>query len=302
MDGSASAILFIHAGGLKKNIHYVQAGKLDEAWEDSGLVARADPVLIVDLSPNAMELAREMTRRPNTYVIDHHKTAERFALLLNFTISIGNEACGCELFRRWLVSNGFHAVCRLSPESNDTFTAQHYKRFTRLIDDHDRWQLKIPFSIKLPVFFSFVGQSDFVERFMNVETRFGEEKDSYWTPFEQDLINVIEKRQESKFAKLLTKFKVRPMQFQGRWIKVGYLVDGVVNNSELLNRYLLANPEVDVACQINFDLDKVAFRSRTPGVDVSALAAQWGGGGHQAASGHSFPDGIVNTVIGALHG
>lgn len=312
MDGSATAVLFLHAGGKRENIHYSKAGHVEEAWEDSGLATKTDPVLVVDLSPSTHELADFFASRHATYVLDHHKTAERFHLLPGFTISVGNEACGCELFRRWLVNMDIVSVnekkTKMGKETlslagtHERFDADCYRRFIGIIDDHDRWILKIPFSLKLPVFFSFVGQKDFVERFMNVFGRFHEERESYWTPFEQDLLNIIQKRQDSHFRKLLTKFRIRERQFQGRTIKVGYLVDGVINNSELLHLYLDQHPEVDVACQINLDLDKVSFRSRKDGVDVSALATEFGGGGSYCASGHSIDPGVIDAVIGATHG
>jgi oligoribonuclease NrnB/cAMP/cGMP phosphodiesterase (DHH superfamily) len=291
MDGSACAILFMHAGGKKENIHYVIAGRLDQAIADERVVkSTAANLLIVDVAPTTDAAAQYLVERGNFVVIDHHKSSERFAGKPGFHIDIKNEACGCENLRRWLVANDeFH------------LDSEPWKRFCRIVDDHDRWQRLIPWALELPRFLSFVGQKDFVERFMDVPRRFATEQDSYWTPFESDVMALVKRRQDINFRNLMQKFQFKQLQRQGRSIKIAYVITDEINNSELLMSALDSFGDVDVACQISFGLQKVAFRSRSGGVDVSEFAREHGGGGHAAASSHPLPHGLIAQIIGGMH-
>lgn len=292
LDGSASAILFRHAGGDPKNIHWVPAGRVDAILGDSVVtnILRV-PLLFVDISPHEESTARWMAGRGNVTMIDHHASAARWAgMSPDFLIDTKNEACGCELFRMWLAR-----------EVDPKFDGAPFKRMCRIVDDHDRWQLKIPFSQQLPRFLSLVGQKDFVERFMDVETRFAEERPDYWNDFERDVVRLLERVQAQRFRGLLQKFQVREKDWEGRRVRIAYLISAELNNSELLNMYLKEHPDVDAACQLNFDLQKVAYRSDGK-IDLSRYCAQRGGGGHANAAGHPFPDGILLGVIERIHG
>jgi nanoRNase/pAp phosphatase (c-di-AMP/oligoRNAs hydrolase) len=102
--------------------------------------------------------------------------------------------------------------------------------------------------------------------------------------------------QERTFQSLLRKFQKRTRSWDGKEVVVGYLISDEVNNSELLNNYLVANPDVSVACQISFGLQKVSYRSRGD-FDVARLAKAHGGGGHTAAAGNPLPTGLIERVI-----
>jgi oligoribonuclease NrnB/cAMP/cGMP phosphodiesterase (DHH superfamily) len=290
LDGSASAILFMHAGGFEDNIHYVPAGRVDEYlrdnWRDEWDHA---PLLFVDIAPEQDVTVDYLTSRDDVIVIDHHKSNESLSGKHGCYIDTENKACGCENFRKWLAQNVSQA-----------FNEEHYTRFTKIIDDHDRWQLKIPFSIELPKFFAFVGQKDFVKRMFNIKDRFGTEKHSYWTPFEMDLMNIIRENQKRAYRSTLNKVQVHEREWEGRTIKVGYVITDEVNNSELLNMYLNEHPEVDIACQISFGLQKVSVRSKGT-VDLSKWCKQYNGGGHPNAAGHPLPEGLIKSIIDGMH-
>lgn len=289
MDGSACAILFKHAGGKKENIHYVPAGRVDsflaDQWDKRYDLA---PLLFVDIAPTDPESVDYLSHRNDVVVIDHHKSSEWLSGKHGFLIDVENSACGCELFRRWLVRHHM-----------DRFETAPFKRFTGIVDDHDRWVRKVPFAMELPKFLSFVGQKDFVERFGDVEYRFGEAKESYWTPFEADLMRLVSRRQETAFRATLNKVQVRTIRWKGADVRVGYVISDEVNNSEMLNMYLSEHPEIDVACQISFGLQKVSFRSNR--IDLSEFTRQFGGGGHAAAAGHPLPDGLITQIIDRMH-
>lgn len=291
MDGSGASILFTHAGGKKENVHWVAAGKFDEHIEDGKVITDPNvPILIVDISPND-DGANFLHRRGNFQVIDHHKSAERFSNEPNFYISVGNLACGTEMFRMWLAR--FH---------DQKFERACYRRFASLIDDHDRWVRKQPMSIEMPRLFAFIGQKKFVEWFNDVEYRFEHEKPSYWLPHEKVLLDVLTESQQMRHEYLIkNKFtKLRRQGLAGDTVTIGYIVSAEVNCSELLHEYLNANPDVDIACQINLDIDKVSLRSNDR-VDLSKFAKLYNGGGHKDAAGHGLPEGLIKKIIEELH-
>jgi oligoribonuclease NrnB/cAMP/cGMP phosphodiesterase (DHH superfamily) len=291
MDGSASAILFMWAGGKRANVHWINAGMVDELMQRSSAVFDPEiPILLVDISPS-VDFARFLVARGNVWIIDHHKTAEPLSgMSPNFVVDVENTACGCENFRRWLVSKGY-------PEMADGC----YQRFTRIIDDHDRWQGKIPFALELAKFLAFVGQKDFVDRMMNVPERFSSEREDYWTDFERDMMRLVARIQERKFRATFEKMQVQTRVMLGRQVTAAYVISDEVNNSEMLNLYLKEHPEVDVAIQISFGLQKVSLRSIDK-VDVAEVAKQFGGGGHRNAAGHPLPKGMIAEIIDEVHG
>ena len=308
MDGSASAILFRHAGGKKQNVHWIPAGRAEEEMKRSGPINDPNtPILMVDISPGSDDFARFLVARGNVWIIDHHISAKYLnGMHPNFFVDEANIACGCENFRQWLVENKIMPIdgwTRIDTDNEpaEGFNAQCFVRFTRLVDDHDRWQLKIPFSIEMPKFFSFVGQKDFVERMMNVRERFAFEKNSYWSSFESDLMQLLKRIQESRYRSAFDKMQLMQRSFLGKQVMAAYIISDEVNNSEMLNLYLTEHPEVDVAIQISFGLQKVAMRSIDK-VDVSEVCKKYGGGGHKNAAGHPLPKGMIHEIIGSTHG
>ena len=291
MDGSGAAILFRHAGGDPKNIHWTPAGHLGEVLAEASVTKNPNiPILIVDVSPESEDVAMFLHDRGNFKVIDHHGSAAQFHGRPGYEVPLQNDACGTELFRRWLVASGM-----------GLFTDKPFERLALMIDDHDRWVLQKPMSIQMPRFFAFTGQQEFIERFMDVRVRFAEEKDYYWNEFEKQMLQLIERAQARRFSKLMDKFIVKPVKFGDREIKIGYIISAEVNCSELLNEYLKLHPEVDLSCQINIDLNKVSLRSIDK-ADITEFVKPWHGGGHKNAGGHGIPDGLNDFIIHSLHG
>ena len=290
MDGSAAAILFMHAGGEKKNIRYVTPDRVDEFIFESSLMGTDLTLLFVDVCPASSEAVDRLEYRGKFFVIDHHKSGERYAWRLGFRIDVKNTACGSENFRKWLVEQGAAG-----------FDMYPWRRFCQLVDDHDRWILAEPMSIQMPRFFAFTGQQEFVERFMDAPSRFWERKDFYWTSTEQEILRLVENAQARRFRKIMEKFWVRPVWFQGKEYKIAYVISGEVNNSELLNLYLNEHPEVDATCQINFDLDKVSLRSQGK-LNITEFCLARGGGGHPNSGGHPLPDGMTDKILEVLNG
>lgn len=292
MDGSGAAIMFMHAGGKRENIHWVNPGEVDEELADSPAVQDfTKQILLVDVCPSNPDTIDFLEQRGNFTVLDHHLTAEKWADKPGFIISVGNLACGTEMFRRWLSHGGM--------EKFDHFP---YRKLAELIDDHDRWVLKTKFSIEMPRFFAFAGQQEFTERFYDVYKRFDTERESYWTDSEVDTMKIIQNAQDRRWRRVMQRFQVRPVLFDGEVKMVAYVISGEVNCSELLNKYLKDHPEVDAAVQLNFDTNKVSIRSVGDKFHSADFCGMFAGGGHKNAAGHPIPEGMVEDIIRRLHG
>jgi oligoribonuclease NrnB/cAMP/cGMP phosphodiesterase (DHH superfamily) len=292
MDGSGAAILFMHAGGRAENIYWIRAGNIEDIKDRPALFDHKKPILFVDTAPTDPELRRFLSERGNFEVLDHHKSAEPFHEEPGWTVSVGNMACGTEMFRQWLAKN-----------VDSKFGTLPFVRLAELIDDHDRWLLRRKMSIEMPRLFAFIGQREFVRRFMDVEDRFSTYKESYWTPFEEEILGLLSRAQEGRFRNLIENrfFHKTMTDHEGQQRLFAYVVSGEVNCSELLHAYLNENPQVDVAVQINLDINKVSLRSNDR-VDLSKYCALFGGGGHANSGGHPLrPDGLIWKIIEGTH-
>ena len=291
MDGSAAAILFMAAGGKESNIKFVSPDRVDETIAESK--AAKDPnkqLLLVDVAPGSDDTVLYLKDRGNAVVIDHHASAKRFKGQPGFFIDADNCACGCENFRQWLVRNGM-----------DRFDKFAWRRFTQIIDDHDRWILKEPMSLQMPQLFSMVGQQEFVERFSDVEDRFVGSRQTYWTETEAEMLELIQAHQQRRWNRAMDSVISKEIEFEGKKYMMGYIISGEINNSEFLHLILDKHPELDCITQINFDLNKVSLRSNER-LDITKFVKQFGGGGHRNAGGHPIPDGMSRQIVEALHG
>lgn len=280
MDGSGCAIMFIRAGGKRENIRYCAAGMV-ERFVKEDLPALAGKFLIfadIGLSgPHQMRYADELEKRGDVHLIDHHSTT--VPLAGRSWCDVRMEACGTELFRQYL---------GLEDESSKALAA--------LIQDHDLWLGQNPKSMDLAAFTVFAGQDVFVDRFITRDVR-----DGVFDELETELMKIVCRRRDQFIAATLKKTLIKDVKYGDRVAKVGYVVSSEMNVSLLLDTMLRQHPEIDAACQINFDKNSVSFRSMN-GFDVAELAKYYGGGGHKAAAGHRLSDQLVKELVEEIHG
>jgi len=275
------------AGGKQENIIFVIPDRTDETIAE--LPQDGRPLLLVDVSVHTEEAVVNLRRIATFQVIDHHHTARWLAGKQGFIIDTENSACGCEMFRRWLVQTGF-----------DEFDTLPWRRFTLLIDDYDRWKKRDPDSMRMARFFSLIGGEEWLKR-INPRTRFLGSRDVF-SPAEDEFLRISEAALEARLKRTVERFIVQQRRFGGVGdVKIAYIISGEANVSELLMRYLDEHPEVDVACQINPDRNTLSLRSKGK-VDITKLAAVYGGGGHRDAGGHPLPDGFYQSIIEQVHG
>ena len=133
---------------------------------------------------------------------------------------------------------------------------------------------------------------------MNIDERFV--KKNFWQPFESELMKYVDADMERRFSRTLKNFKIVDRQFEGKTFKMAYVISDELVNSEMLARYLVANPDVGVACQFNFSLGKASLRSRGK-IDTCTFSMQYNGGGHVDASGHAIQDNLTKIVAEIIH-
>lgn len=282
MDGSGCAIVFQHAGGKRENIRYVAAGMVERFIKDEPLINSDKFMIFADIGfPDDTKYVNKLEKRGNCVVLDHHKTSLHMKgrpWCLIDAEGNGGSACGCELLRQYLgvEDAGIKYLCGV-------------------IDDHDRWLRKDPNSEDLATLTVFLGQKIFVDWFSGRDFNAG-----LFTKTELDMLSVLKERRDENIENAIRKVVVKDIVFNGRTVKIGYVVTPEPNISLLLDTLLTRKPELDVACSIGIDKGAASFRSKK-GLDVSEMAKYFGGGGHFAAAGHRLPDSLISEMIEVVH-
>lgn len=284
MDGSGCAILFLAAGGRRENIRYVAAGMVERFIKDEQALFDSDKfVIFADVGVSNPDYADRLEKRGNVHLLDHHKTSAflKGRPWCHIDCENGGTACGTELLRRYL------GLERTSD-----------KRLAAVIDDHDRWKLKIPESTDLATFSVFVGQEEFIDRFAGRDVSNG-----LLTVTEKELLKILVKRRDESIKSAIRKAIVKDVAYvagaQIRTVKVGYILSSEPNVSLLLDQLLEQRNEIDVACQIHLGKESVSLRSKR--YDVSEMAKYFGGGGHAGAAGHRLPPNFVKDLVDEVH-
>lgn len=287
-DGCGCAVIFLSAGGLKHNIHYVVAGDgVDDfiTRSPADYLNQYDKIYIVDVSPTKKMVGRIEKEYPQIFCIDHHKTALH---LQNkpWTI-IDMEKCGCFLFFEHLYPEIDQDVVKVQLLGKD----QVLLNFVTLINDRDLWQNKYRKSNELSMLMEFLGQKKFVDRAM---------KDFFffdWDRHEEELLEHLFEKKEKYIESKLEDVKIIEIDT----CKVG-LVFVSQHESDVLNRVLVTMPDVKCAIGVKMDTGTVSLRSRDPQeFDVAEFAKKFGGGGHARAAGHSIDKQTILEIINTLY-
>lgn len=283
MDGSGCMIMFLRAGGKKENVRLVAAGMLEKFIKRDLDDLGAKFVIFADIGlsgEHGEKYADLLEKRGDCVLLDHHITS--LHLKDRKWCDVRQDICGTEMLRQYL---------KLEDESSRALAA--------MIQDHDLWRREDPRSVDLAAFTVFVGQDIFVERFVDRDITKG-----LFTPLEVDMMKIMTRRRDQFIDAAIRKVEIRRVAWGDGPVRetarVGYIISPEMNVSLLLDRLLEKHPDLDVACQINFEKGSVSLRSR--GYDVSEFAKYFGGGGHKGASGHRISDQIMKGILEDIHG
>lgn len=301
VDGSGCAIMFLNAGGKRDNIRFVGAGAVERFIKESNDFKSGKFLIFADIGVNLPKYADILEKRGNLVLLDHHKTSlhmkDRYWALIDADDRSGSR-CGTKLLRDYLIDNF----------QNDTHIIQsnNFKNFSDIIDDFDRWVRKIPEAEMFSTFMSFVGQDDFISRFVNLNERINANivagrGNRYFTESEDNILSILYRKRDEAIAECLRRAVIKDVVCNGMQpFKVVYVVTDDPNTTLLLDRLLKEFPEANVGCQIMIGIGKVSLRSRGD-IDVSKIAKYYGGGGHHGAAGHMIPPHVINDLIEEIH-
>ncbi|MFJ8514461.1 DHH family phosphoesterase [Lysinibacillus xylanilyticus] len=279
LDGIGCGILAKLAFQEQVKVKYNSISSLDREIEYFLENNERDTFLfITDLSPN-----EENEKRLNDYYIatgnvqllDHHKTAfylneYEWGKVLTEDEN-GYLTSATSLFYQYLVTHGFL-------EQTNAIT-----EFVELVRQYDTWEWEKndnQQARRLNTLFFLVSIEEFEEKMLE---RLKTSEHFYFDEFEKKILTM----EEEKIERYIRRKKRELVQ-----TAIGEYFTGVVYaesyHSELGNELGKENVHLDFIAILNMGGKRISFRTIHDHIDVSAIAAEFGGGGHQKAAGCSL--------------
>lgn len=281
LDGVGCGILAKIAFGAEVKVRYNSIGSLNREIEYFLENDTPDTFLfITDLSPNEeneKRLNEHFKQYKNIQLIDHHKSALHLNDYEWGSVLVENEEGALEsatsLFYQFLVANEL-----LQP-------TEAIDEFVELVRQYDTWEWEKNENQQahyLNSLFFLVSIDEFEETM--VERLTSSERFDF-DEFEKKLLNM----EEDKIERYIRRKKREIVQ-----TKIGNYFVGVVYAesylSELGNELSKEHPHLDYIAILNMGSKKISFRTTHDDIDVSEIAGNYGGGGHQKASGCNLTD------------
>jgi uncharacterized protein len=280
LDGVACGILFRMAFGEKADVRYNSVSSLNyqvdrylESMNDR--MRKEDYLYITDLSvnqENTEKINHFVSEGGNAKLIDHHKTA----------LHLNDYTWGYVKVE----DNGGVLTSAASLVYEYLVQESHLQKngaiddFVELVRQYDTWDWDILKNYKaknLNDLFYMVSIEEFEER---IVSRLQSGDCFQFDDFEQKLLEM----EEDKIDRYIKRKKREIIQ-----ISSDALFGGVVHaesyHSELGNELGKEFPHLDYIAILNLGGKKISFRTIHDNVDVSAIAGEFGGGGHAKAAG-----------------
>lgn len=256
-----------------KEVKYVPA-----IHGDKPPIVKGKNVLICDFSYDEKTTLSMINDAKGLLILDHHKTAK--ATLEK--IPSENK-----------VFDMYHSGAYLT--WTYFFPNQPIPKLILYIEDRDLWNKQLPLTDEFSAWFQNVDM-----KFEEFDKALDEEYMDLMTKTVGKAINDQNVRQIMKASKsACCKF----MEIGGKLYNVMHL-NTTTLKSEIGNQIMISNPSCDFALVYSYDDISgdtwFSLRSTNHNVDVSAIAKQFGGGGHRNASGVRLP-GIHNSLPGKVH-
>lgn len=279
LDGVGCAIVAYHVFGENVDIEYCDYHEINEAVTDFIITEdhlNYDFAFITDISVNdeVAELIEKTSHEtlPMWRLIDHHGTAldlNEYKWANVQTKEDERKASGTSLFLAHLN--------RLITVDEDGL-----EEFTETVRRYDTWEWQTKYADKEPKKLNdllfILGRERFISRFASDLSLDFTESERLLLELEQEKIDAYVE------AKALTAITTK--------IETGHYLATVFADryqSELGNQLSERFPEMDAVAMINPDRS-VSLRTIHDSVDVSAIAKNYGGGGHPKASGFPIPE------------
>ena len=281
LDGVGCGILAKLAFHDQVKVRYNSIASLDREIEYFLDNNQQDTFLfITDLSPN-----EKIEKRLNDYynatgnvqLLDHHKTAHHLNEYEWGKVLIEDEngylTSATSLFYQYLITQGLI-------EKTNSIT-----EFVELVRQYDTWEWEKNENHqahRLNTLFYLVSIEEFEEKMLE---RLKSSEQFDFDEFEKKILNM----EEEKIKRYIRRKKRELVQ-----TAMGEFFNGVVYaesyHSELGNELGKENAHLDFIAILNMGGKKISFRTIHDHIDVSAIAGEFGGGGHQKAAGCSLTD------------
>jgi oligoribonuclease NrnB/cAMP/cGMP phosphodiesterase (DHH superfamily) len=269
MDGAACAVLFIAAGGKRKNVYFTLPNHEHVEERLEHLFDRHEGYIVVADVSVSLEYAENEVPTYDISLLDHHKASIPLNGLDWCEVNEENSMCGSKMLFEWILGN---------VPNVDRGRILAYKNFLNAVDDMDRWIKAIPESQSLASLFSFLGQQLFIDRFISAP-------DLELTASEQYAVRIEEQKKEEFIGRMKKEVLVRVYEIDGRSVRVGFVLATTPYQSQL-GHAICESLELDVEMAVIVGDKSISMRaSRDAEVDLSVIAALNGGGGHVAAAG-----------------
>ncbi|MFJ5564386.1 DHH family phosphoesterase [Lysinibacillus xylanilyticus] len=281
LDGIGCGILAKLAFQEQVKVKYNSISSLDREIEYFLENNERDTFLfITDLSPNeenGKRLNDYYIANGNVQLLDHHKTAfylneYEWGKVLTEDEN-GYLTSATSLFYQYLVTHGFL-------EQTNAIT-----EFVELVRQYDTWEWEKndnQQARRLNTLFFLVSIEEFEEKMLE---RLKTNEHFYFDEFEKKILTM----EEEKIERYIRRKKRELVQ-----TAIGEYFTGVVYaesyHSELGNELGKENVHLDFIAILNMGGKRISFRTIHDHIDVSAIAAEFGGGGHQKAAGCSLTD------------
>lgn len=288
LDGVSCGILAKLAFGKQVQVRYNSVSGLDRevAWflEKSD---RGTFLLITDLSvneENEKRLEEFYQGGGKVQLIDHHKTAIHINDYSWGHVVVENEegnlTSATSLFYEYLVREGYLTANRAIDE------------YVELVRQYDTWEWEKNENHeahRLNALFFLVSIDEFEEKMME---RLQEGNHFYFDEFENKIL-VME---DHKMERYIRRKRRELIQH-----KIGNFYVGVVfaesYHSELGNELGKDCPHLDYIAIVNIGSRRMGFRTIHDYVDVSEIAGEYGGGGHEKASGCTMTQAAYHSFV-----
>lgn len=256
-DGLAAALAVHERYG---DIEFIPA-----QYGDAPIVVDGRNVIIVDFSYKRSVLLEMKNKAESLVVIDHHKTAKDELADLDFCI-FNMEKCGAVLTWEHL------------------FPAKPIPKLFEYVQDRDLWTWELPHSKEV-----------------SAALRSLKPWISEWRPFLND--ELIEELVTDGFAILRYQKRCEEIALASpaQTVRIAGHEVPCRNSTHLISEICGEMAKGYPFAAVYFDTTDgkrvFSLRSREPrGIDVSAIAKQYGGGGHPAAAGFSVDIGLIEVV------
>ncbi len=289
LDGVGCGILAKLAFNDKVKIRYNSITALDREIE---FFLENDQqktfLFITDLSPNEENEKRihdYYQATGNVQLLDHHKTALHFNQYVLIEDEQGFLTSATSLYYQYLVIHGLLEKTEAVSE------------FVELVRQYDTWEWEKNGNLqaqRLNALFFLVSIEEFEEKMLE---RLKTSDHFDFDDFEKKILSM----EEEKTERYIRRKKRELIQ-----TTLGEYYAGVVYAesylSELGNELGKENPHLDYIAMINMGSKKISFRTIHDHIDVSAIAAKYGGGGHQKAAGCSLTEEAYRQyVVATFH-